>query len=609
MKILQRYIVREHIGPLAFALAALTSLLLLNQVAKQFGNLVGKGLAWSVIGEFFMLSIPFIVAMTLPMAVLVSTLYAFSRLAAENEITALKASGVGLWRIIRPVLWGSAAIAVLMVAFNDQVLPRSNHRLRTLQSDIGRTKPTFALKEQVINEVSPGRLYLRAGHIDEASNRMREITIYDLSDAARRRTVHADSGLMALAANQTDLELTLHDGFSQEVPRDNATELQRLYFVTDVVRVRGVANSFDRTTEDTYKSDREMSICEMQEVVSLARRNQRIAREELEESLAAAAWKAATGVSRPQQKPDSALAVRSIGAAYCRWVLPLFGVKSAEAAPPPQGATRQPPGQEAVRRAVQQAAQRADSAGRRAPRPATPARPAASLPPALRNRYPQERELTPRETARREALERARAESLAAAGSPAVPRPGTAFRKRPPGAIETPVPEPMERHRPTFDELSAGAVRAQIDAFGTRLEQASEDASQYEVEIQKKFALAAACVVFVLLGAPIALRFPRGGVGLVIGVSLGVFALYYVGLIGGETLADKLILSPFWAMWLPNLIFTLTGIFFLHRVRTSGSTARGGDFGEMLDAAKTGLGGLLRGAGLPFGERRRKVAT
>ena len=57
------------------------------------------------------------------------------------------------------------------------------------------------------------------------------------------------------------------------------------------------------------------------------------------------------------------------------------------------------------------------------------------------------------------------------------------------------------------------------------------------VEIEKKFAIAAACVIFVLLGAPVALRFPRGGVGLTIGVSLGVFGLYYVGLVAGEALA------------------------------------------------------------------------
>jgi lipopolysaccharide export system permease protein len=119
------------------------------------------------------------------------------------------------------------------------------------------------------------------------------------------------------------------------------------------------------------------------------------------------------------------------------------------------------------------------------------------------------------------------------------------------------------------------------------MEMARHTMQRYDVEIQKKFALAAACVVFVLLGAPLALRFPRGGVGLVIGASLIVFGLYYVGLIAGETLADKLILSPYIAMWLANILFTIVGLIFLYLLRRSGSTARGGDFGEMWDMLRS----------------------
>lgn len=74
----------------------------------------------------------------------------------------------------------------------------------------------------------------------------------------------------------------------------------------------------------------------------------------------------------------------------------------------------------------------------------------------------------------------------------------------------------------------------------------------YEVEIQKKFALAAACLVLALAGAAIAIRFPRGGVGLVLGASAVVFTGYYVSLVAGEALADRQVISPFIAMWLAN---------------------------------------------------------
>src|SRR2546430_14668813 len=98
VRILSRYILRQHFPPLGYALAALTFAMLINQIAKQFANFVGKGLRWHVIFEDFALSIPFIVAMTLPMAVLVAVLYPFSHLAAHNENTALNAHGniVGL---------------------------------------------------------------------------------------------------------------------------------------------------------------------------------------------------------------------------------------------------------------------------------------------------------------------------------------------------------------------------------------------------------------------------------------------------------------------------------------------------------------------------------
>ena len=68
MRLLSRYLLRQLVAPFLFGLAALTSLMLLSQIAKKFGALVGKGLPWGVIAEVFALSLPFIVAMTLPMA-------------------------------------------------------------------------------------------------------------------------------------------------------------------------------------------------------------------------------------------------------------------------------------------------------------------------------------------------------------------------------------------------------------------------------------------------------------------------------------------------------------------------------------------------------------
>ncbi|HEX3866660.1 MAG TPA: LptF/LptG family permease, partial [Gemmatimonadaceae bacterium] len=278
MKIIHRYILKEHVGPFVFAFSALTSLLLLQYIARKFGDLVGRGLSWQVITEFLLLSIPFTVELTLPMSVLVAVLYAFSRLASENEVTALKAGGVSMRSLLWPALWWAGALTLVMVWFNDQVESRANHELAALQIAILRTKPTFALRPQVINTVKEGQLYLRAGQIDQNSDHMHDVTIYDLSDNTKRRTIYADSGILAFAANRRDLNMHLFVGVVMSAT-DKLGELTRVYYKQDVLKVRDVANQFQSVDADTsMKGDREMSVCEMQKQYDLANVRVQIAR-------------------------------------------------------------------------------------------------------------------------------------------------------------------------------------------------------------------------------------------------------------------------------------------------------------------------------------------
>ena len=83
---------------------------------------------------------------------------------------------------------------------------------------------------------------------------------------------------------------------------------------------------------------------------------------------------------------------------------------------------------------------------------------------------------------------------------------------------------------------------------------------------------------------PVALRFPRGGAGLVFAVSVVVFAIYYIGLIVGEDVGDRLILSPFLSMWGPNLIFGTLGLIGMWVMRRASPTARGGDWADVREA-------------------------
>lgn len=534
MKIISKYVLKEHVGPFTFALTALTSLMLLQYIARRFGDLVGKGLPWQVILEFFLLSIPFTVAMTLPMAVLVAVLYAFSRLASENEITAFKAGGVSMRQLVLPSLVGSFFMSLVMVAFNDQLLPRTNHRLAVLQMDIFRTKPTFALREQVINTVKEGQYYLRAGHLDEGSNKMRDVVIYDLSDPIRRRTIYADSGVISFAPNKRDLQMTLYHGVMQTVPTDKPAQLTRMFYEEQLMRVPGVGSEFQATADaDTVsKGDREMSVCEMQAAYAKADTN---LQRSIYDSLVGA-W-----------ERDSVLRTE-----------------------PPPARAKAAPKLEVAGETTAHAKTVALS-----PRPAEPT---IETPMGLGGAY---------------------CATLAGVGRlfgvrPPPPKPA---RPLPPSAGATNYPGAM----------SGMAPDQRINLAKINADQARGLRNRYDVEIQKKFSLAAACMIFVLVGAPVALRFPRGGVGLVIGVSFFIFAVYYVGLIGGEELANRGIISAFWAMWGTNVVMTVVGVVLTLRMGREATTGRGGDVSELLETVRMWIARLARKVGIPM-ERRRRVA-
>jgi lipopolysaccharide export system permease protein len=518
VKIINRYVLKEHLGPFVFALSALTSLLLLQYIARRFGDLVGKGLSWQIITEFFLLSIPFTLAMTLPMAVLVAVLYAFSRLASENEITALKAGGVSTRSLLVPALGAATILAVFMLWFNDQLLSRANHELATLQMAILRTKPTFALKPQIINAVKEGQLYLSADQIhQDESGRMTGVTIFDVSDGSRRRSIYADSGKLAFAANKRDLIVHLYKGMMMSAPTDKPTQLSRIYYQEDIQKVRDVANSIDVANADTtQKGEREMTVCEMQRQFE---QKDRVLQRAFADSLQAD-WRLRTARGEkglPYPKDPVLKPAGGIGAVYCRFITNVLKVKEASAAELPRVMAQ-------------------DSAKRTAPAKA-PVNP--DMMRALR----------------------ADTASPVKAKPPATPYVDTTLE-------------------------SQNATRMEINDAKLRLDEARHWRNRYGVEIQKKFSLAFACIVFVLVGAPIALRFPRGGVGLVMGVGFLVFAIYYIGLIGGESLANKNLVSPFVAMWIDNIVFLLIGLVLVALMGNENTTSRGGQFAEKVDAVR-----------------------
>lgn len=520
LRLLDRYILRQTLAPFFFALTALTSILLLNQVARRLPKLVGKGLPWSVIGEVFALTIPFIIVMTLPMALLLAILYAFTHLGADNEITAMKASGVSIRQMLAPVLLAGAVMACVTFYVTDQIHPRSNARLKALISDIGRKKPTLELAEQAINPIPPSNLFLRAGRVDANSGRLKDVAIYDLGQVDSRRIIYADSGLIGYAPGGVDVRLRLWHGTIHETKAATPDLFQVTDFEVNTIRVRDVGNELSRRTDDEVgRGEREMSVCELLTEVRSAEDQGVDATGDLA-MLARTDLRRLLGLAPP---PAGATPAPRAPRGYCVVVGWLKGVLTPGTAEAQQGTQR----------------------------------------PGLR---PRSRFLPPK-----------------VGVPPAYVRPDSV-------ALAQRYSDVMRTSLTLSNWSDAQAAQARIDGARSR-------AAIYLVEVHKKWAISAACIVFVLLGVPIALRFPRGGMGIVIGGGLLIFTIADVGLIAGETLGKRGVLPPALAIWTTNVVMALAGVWGLARVsRESGST-RGGDMGELLAA-------LAAAVKRPFQRRR-----
>ncbi len=421
MRILTRYLLRAHVGPFIFALSVLTGLLFVNVVARRLPSLVGKGLPAAVLAKVMVFSLPHIIALTLPMAVLVAVLYAYSQISADNEVTALKAGGIDLVRMMVPLVVAAAILSAVMVWFNDRVLPDSNHQLAELMMDINSKSPTLTMKDRgEVNDI-PSQNYaqhflLRAMEIDPATNRLKGVVIYDVSDPNLSTTVYADSGYMRFNLQRTDLFLTLYDGRMDQMKRVTPQDLDRVFFQQQRMQIRGIGNEFERS-QDNYRSDREMSLDTLSGRIESARR-------------------------------DLALVQAGL-------------VQSRDSIVDP-------------------------------------------------SKFPVDQ---------------------------------------------------FEMHQ--------------------RADQLQTSINEFLVEWHKKFAIPFACIIFVLIGAPIAVRFPRGGAGMVIAISLLIFGIYYMSLIGGESLGNKGTIPPFLGPWAPNFFFGAIGLVAALRMGRETGSARGGDWDDL----------------------------
>ena len=180
IKILHRYIVKEFLGSFAFGLIVFSAILLIDQIFQFVDLFLARGVAFWLVLQLFLLVIPTILSLTIPMAILFGVLISYGRFAEDNEITVMKATGVDYKTLAMPVIVFVAIISLGLVFFNHDLAPSTHKYFRTLYKNILTQTPLAKFNEKTITDIGDYKFY--AHKVNSKNNTMEGINIYKFSD-------------------------------------------------------------------------------------------------------------------------------------------------------------------------------------------------------------------------------------------------------------------------------------------------------------------------------------------------------------------------------------------------------------------------------------------
>jgi len=437
MRLLPRYIVRELILPFIFALGIIVFILFINFFLRAVDRFLGKGLDLFTILEYLFLNLAWIVALAVPMAVLIATLMAFGRLSEDNEINALRSSGISFLTILQPALLFGSAVCLMLIFFNTLILPEMNFHARLLAGDIRKMRPGMDIEPgHFIDNIPDYSMIIRSKN----GNLMEDVRIFSKESKEVQTSIYSETG--ELSTLDDAIILTLYDGEIHELDLENFSNYRRINFEKHIITIP--ADDLMLNRRDTAnRSDREMTLGLMQEKKTKYAERKINVEERLQNTI-----NKVTGLEiLPENFADAQ---------------------------------------------------------------------------KMLNYYKEEIKQDTSITAAQLRLKERRIRSL-------------------------------ERQAKNEYRLIGSYIKS---------------GNKYSVEIHKKFSLPIACILFVLVGAPLGTLSQKGGFAVAIMLGFGFFLIYYIFLIGGEEMADRNIVTPMIGMWTPNVILAFIGGYLtLHSVR------------------------------------------
>ena len=254
MRLISRYFIKEMILPFIFSLLMITFLLFINFLLRAIDRFLGKGLDLLTILEYLFLNLAWIIALSVPMAVLLATLMAFGRLSEDNEINAMRASGISFLTIIRAPLFFGIVIALILIIFNNFILPEMNFRARLLSGDIYKKRPGMNIEPGVFIDDLPSYSMIIGG---KEGDLMKDVRIFSKGKKKEQTSIHSKSGKLNTLSDA--FLLTLYDGEIHELENDDYSNYRRIIFDTHKIIIPADDLLLNRR-DSSKRTDREMTI-------------------------------------------------------------------------------------------------------------------------------------------------------------------------------------------------------------------------------------------------------------------------------------------------------------------------------------------------------------
>ena len=509
MKKLDVFVIKSYIGPLVLTFFISLFILVMQFLWKYVDDLVGKGLEWYIIGELLFYASSTFVPLALPLAILLSSLMTFGNLGEQYELVALKASGISLRRIMKPLIALSLVISIMAFLFSNYVLPIANLKFHSLLYDVRQQKLTLNIKEGIFYNGIEG-FTIRVASKDQEKNILKDIMIYNHSQRlGNTQLTVAKWGTMEMAPDKSTLIFKLFDGSNYEEITDRRNykitrPFQRSHFKEQTRRFGGLDFALNRTNEELFRNNYQMmnlgQLSQTKDSLSeelVIRKNtfQKSIREKYEFLNAKVdTLKKASNILASQATKDSASLVSS------------------------------------------------DSISRH------------STDSIL--------------LAANDSIKQLLKDSVLLASNDSILPVSTASTASKTPNLLVGLTKTEKAKILDYALQAARSVKNNIEYSKKDFEERQLRVRKHEIEWHRKFTLSIACLILFFIGAPLGAIIRKGGLGLPVVVSVFFFVIFHIISITGEKYARAGILEPQIAMWLASAVLLPLGIFLTYKATT-----------------------------------------